>query len=374
MKRKIIVSIILCLLFSFTASAEEASDSNFLKEQAEQFGVGDLENYLPEENREYFEENEIKPDQNEWINNFSIGRVFGDLWTAVTKKTKAPFATGGLILAIVLLNGLLSTMDNSISSGTAGFAMAAASAAVITGPLLSVIGTAVNVMQSVSVFMTAFVPVFAVVVAASGQAATSVSMSGLLLGASQVVEIVANHFVVPLMCGYLSVNIASSVSPLLAKSSIAESLKKISFWVMSLMTTVFLGVLSIQTTISASGDSLTMRTTRFIIGSSVPVAGTVLSEALTTVTASLGVLKTSVAIYGVVACAVLFLPLLLELLLWRLVLNITSAISGILSADGMVKLLKSADDSLAVLCGIILLTGALFIISLTVVVSVGKSV
>ena len=372
--KKIIFCIVLCFAFSISVSAEDLSFNEFIKEQADTYGVNELEEALPEGAEEYFKKNAITPDENGWISSLNIGKVLSDLWQTAKEKAKAPFATGTLILAIILLNGVLFTMENGTSSHTAAFAVATASASVIAGPILSVIGSAVKVMQSVSVFMTAFVPVFAVIVAAGGQAATSVSMSGLLLGASQAVELVANHFVIPLMCGYLSVNIVSAVSPLLAKSSIGESLKKVSFWVMSLVTTIFLGVLSIQTTVSVSGDSLTMRTARFIIGSSVPVAGTVLSEALTTVTASLGILKTSVAIYGVVACTVLFLPLLLELLIWRLVLNITMAVAGVLSADGVSKLLRSADDSLAVLCGIILLTGALFIISLTVVVSVGKTV
>ena len=89
-------------------------------------------------------------------------------------------------------------------------------------------------------------------------------------------------------------------------------------------------------------------------------------------TASLGILKTSVAIYGVVACGVILLPLLLELLLWRLCLGVTSIACDLLSAELPGKLLRSIDGAISVLCGIILLTGALFIISLSVLVTVSK--
>lgn len=367
----IITAIILLSVFSCSVKAEMTPEE-FIKNQAELSGAEDLKEALPENSREYLEEKEINAGESDWINNISIGSVFDSIWKTVKQKFTAPFTTGALIFAIILISGVLSSWENSVSSTTAAFAVTAASAAVITAPLLTVINSAVGVMQSVAVFMTAFVPVFAAVVAANGQGLTSVSMSGLLLGATQVVELIANHLVIPLMCGYLSVSVASGVSPLLSKTSFGDALKKLSFWIMSLVTTVFLGVLSIQTAINASADSLSIRTAKFILGSSVPMAGTVLSEALTTVTASLGILKTSVAIYGVVACLIIFLPTLAELVLWRISLNITALVADILSSPDLSRFLRSVDIAVSVLCGIILLTMALFVISLSVVVSVGK--
>lgn len=372
MKRLLVIILGFIAVFSMNVSAEDLTTEEFLKNQGEMAGVDKLEDALPEDSKEYFEEKKIVAGENEWINRIGVGNIIKNLWNTAKEKATAPFTSAMLILAVILINGAITAHQNSVSATTANFAVTAASAAIITVPLMAVINSAVTVMQSAAGFMTAFVPVFAIIVAANGQAATSVSMSSLLLGATQAVDLIANHFVIPLMCGYLSVSVASGVSPLLSKTAFGESIKKLSYWVMSLITTVFLGVLSIQTTINASADSLTMRTARFVIGSSVPVAGTVLSEALTTVTASLGILKTSVAIYGVVACCIIFLPLLVELILWRICLIVTSLAADILSSTNISRLLRSIDTAISVLCGIILLSMALFVISLTVVVSVGK--
>ena len=220
--------------------------------------------------------------------------------------------------------------------------------------------------------MTAFVPVFAAVTEAAGNAATSVSMSALLLGAAQAVSFIANFVVIPLMGGYLAITIAASVSPIISNSGIADGIKKLSFWIMSLTSTVFIGILSIQTALGSAADGLSVRTAKFIIGSAVPVAGTALSEALTTVTAAMGTLKASVGIYGVIACAVIFLPLLAELFLWRLVLMVISSVSGLFSLGKISSVIKGVDSVMAVLIGIILLTLAVFIISLTIVIGAAK--
>lgn len=362
--KKIIIVLVLIFVFAIPVSAE----GTFLKDSDSE----KLIEALPQDAKDYMEENEIDASKSDWIKNLNFSSVLKDIWNILKSKVTTPFATMSLMLGVVLLSSSLTVIGNSNSSKTTGFAVTAVSAVLIATPIFNVVNSACEIMQTASVFMTAFVPVFATVVVANGQAVTGTSMGALLLGASQVVELVGTHLVIPLMCGYLSVSIASSVSPILSKTTLAESIKKLSFWIMSFFTTVFLGILSIQTVINASADSLSIRTAKFVIGSSVPMAGTVLAEALTTVTASLGVLKTTVAIYGVIACVVIFLPLLVELVLWRICLNVTSIVSDVLSVANISKLVKSVDMAVSVLCGIILLSMALFVISLSVVVSVSK--
>lgn len=362
--KKIIMILVLIFVFAIPVSAE----GTFLKDSDSE----KLIEALPQDAKDYMAENEIDASKSDWIKNLNFSSVLKDIWNILKSKVTTPFATMSLMIGVVLLSSSLTVIGNSNSSKTTGFAVTAVSAVLIATPIFNVVNSACEIMQTASVFMTAFVPVFATVVVANGQAVTGTSMGALLLGASQVVELVGTHLVIPLMCGYLSISIVSSVSPILSKTTLAESIKKLSFWIMSFFTTVFLGILSIQTVINASADSLSIRTAKFVIGSSVPMAGTVLAEALTTVTASLGVLKTTVAIYGVIACVVIFLPLLVELVLWRICLNVTSIVSDVLSVANISKLVKSVDMAVSVLCGIILLSMALFVISLSVVVSVSK--
>jgi stage III sporulation protein AE len=142
---------------------------------------------------------------------------------------------------------------------------------------------------------------------------------------------------------------------------------------MALVSTVFLGVLSAGTAVNATADSVSLKTAKFIIGTCVPVAGTALSGAVSTVSSSLSLLKSSVGIYGVVALAVTALPVITELLLWRLVLGVGGAVCALFSLDETQKLFKAVDGMLAFLTGALLLVEATFIISLSVCVSAGRT-
>lgn len=366
-----VIAAIFAVLLSVTVLAEE---EDFYAEQYKISGAEEIEENLPDGAQEYFEKNGIDPSDSKWVNRLSAENVFEHIWGFIASGAKTPLKAGAGIIGIILLSAALGAAEQKSSAVSAAmYASAVAAAAVIAAPVFSVISASVDALQGLSVFMLAFVPIFAVIVASSGAAVTSASMSALLLTATQAVSYISNFAVLPLMGGYLALSISTSVSPLIKKSGITDTVKKLAFWIMSFISTVFIGILSIQTAVNASADSLTVKTAKFIIGSSVPVAGGALSEALNTVTASMGLLKSSVGIYGVVACCAALLPLVLELIIWRAVLIITSGVSELFSLPEISGILKAVDAMFSILIGIMLLTGAMFVISLTVVVTAGKT-
>lgn len=369
--RMLILFLIFAALFTISVSAAESeSPEEFYAEQYKNSGAEDLENSLPDSAKDYFSEHGIDPSDYNWVNSLSAESVFKHILTFITSGAKAPLNTGAVIIAIILISAALTSAEIKSSAMTAAiYASAAASAAVIAVPVSSVINTSVNALRGIGVFMLSFIPVFAVIVAASGATVTAASMSALLLAAAETVSYISNFIVLPLMGGYLTLSLSSAVSPLIKKSGITETVKKLAFWIMAFISAVFVGILGIQTAVNSSADTLVSKTAKFIIGSSIPVAGGILSEAMNTVTASMGLLKSSIGIYGALACAVTLLPLVIELLIWRAVLLISSSVSEIFSLGGIAGLLRAIDSMLSVLIGIILLVGAMFVISLAAVVT-----
>ncbi|MBE6776986.1 MAG: hypothetical protein E7542_02605 [Ruminococcaceae bacterium] len=365
MKKAIICVLFLIWIFTLSATAEE---TDLYKEQLEQSGALELEDSLSDQVKEYLEQNDIDITDYNWVNNLSSENVFAHIWNFLRGGFKKPLISLGLIVAIVLISAALFDTNNIPVNSAVIYAATLAIAGIIVVPVFSSINSAVSAMKTCATFMTAFVPVFAVITTASGKAATSVTMSGLLLGAANGVSLLSNYVVVPLIGGYLSVSIATGISPFLNNNGLSAAIKKLSLWIVSFISTIFLGILSIQTVVNSAADNLSMRTAKFIIGSSVPVAGGILSEALGTLTASMSLLKSSVGIYGVVICAVIFIPILIELILWRFSLWVADFIALNFSLPKISSLIQAIDTVLSVLIGIILLTGAMFIISLTVVV------
>ncbi|MBQ6826245.1 MAG: hypothetical protein IJP34_06275 [Clostridia bacterium] len=373
MKRILLLIFILSIIFSVKCTAEGTSTEDFLSSQAENIGADELENSLPDFAKDFLNSEGISPENPEWVNSLTAENVFLHIWSFLKSGGKKPLVSAAGILSVILISAALSNTEIGGNVQIAvKYAVTLSAAGVVSLPIFSVIESAVNAMQGVTVFMTSFIPIFAAILISGGAVITSASMSSLMLFACEAVNFISNFAVVPLLSGFTAISVASSASPLLEKSKIADGIKKLAFWIMGTLTCVFVGILGIQTAVNASADSLTLKTAKFILGSAVPVAGTALAEALNTVTASVGILKSTVGVYGIVAICAIFLPLLAELLIWRLVLIFLSFVSDMFSLDSVSRLIRSADTVIAVITGLILLTSAMFIISLGVVLTVAK--
>lgn len=367
--KKILVILSLMFLMSLPVSAQ----SDIYSEQYDNIINSDsLKDSLDDSVQDFFNENGIDPADYNWVNKLTDKNVLSHIFEFVTGGIKQPLLTGVTIIGVILATAALTAFGDAPRFETAIYAAALSISAIIASDIWQSVSAAVNAVKSCSTFMLSFVPVFAATLALSGKAVTASSMSALLLTATEAVSFISSFTILPLMGGYLALSIGTGVSPLLNNSGIVDSIKKISMWILSLISTVFIGVLSIQTAVNSAADSVTLRTAKFILGTSVPVAGSVLSEAVSTISSSMGLLRSSIGIYGVVALAAILLPIIAELVIWRAVLLATSALSELFSLPKITGILKAVDSMLSVLLGVVLLVGGLFIISLSVVITASK--
>lgn len=366
--RKIIVFIIIACFLSVPVKADEIYDIQY-----ENVGADKLDKSLDEQTKDFFSENNIDAKNSDWVNQITSGNVLSHIWNLVTGGITVPVKTGILIACIIFLTASLTAFSLSSHFETAIYAAVLGIGAIVATDVWQSVEAAVGAVKGCSSFMLSFVPVFASVLALSGHTVTAPGMSALLLGASEAVSMVASFFVLPLMGGYLSLSIASGVSPLFNGTGIVDGIKKIAMWIMSLLGTLFVGILGIQTAVNSAADSVTLRTAKFVLGTSIPVAGNVLGEAASTISASMGLLRSSIGIYGVVALIFMLLPIVLELVIWRVVLMLNISLGETFSLPKVTGILRAVDSMLSVLLGVVLLVGGMFIISLSVVISAGKA-
>ena len=92
-----------------------------------------------------------------------------------------------------------------------------------------------------------------------------------------------------------------------------------------------MALLTMQSALSSSMDAFTLKTSKMLVSSFVPVVGSALSEAISTASGCLKLVKSAVGIYGIGAAVCTFLPLLLRTASWYLVLSIGAAAGEMLS-------------------------------------------
>ncbi len=364
----IVVMFLLLWATAFPVSAQTGEEIYY--EGYEITGADQLDEALPPETERFLEDNSIELSKPDWYENLTGENVFKHIWQFIKSGASAPFKTTAAVIAIVLIAAAFPALGDK-NFETASFVACISVAAACVYPVWNTVTAAVSAIKGCSTFMLSFVPVFAVAVSLSGRTASAVSMSALLLAAAETVSSIASFTVLPIMGCFLAISICSACSPSVSASGIAELIKKVTFWFLSLVSTVFVGILGIQSTLKSSADTLALKTTKYIVGTTVPVAGPALAETAATVTAAFSLLRSSVGLYGVVALAAILLPVIAELIIWRLCFALIIFVTDMFSVSMVSKIIKAVDTMLSLLVGVTLLVGAMFIISLTVVVGQG---
>ena len=361
--KRILITLLVAFMFCVPVQAEE-----IYQEHYEQSGAETLKESLTDEVKGFLEKENIDMKESDWVNKITAGNIFTEIFSFLKDGFKKTFKSGlAMFGVIVIFTAALGMESMKQYQKLISYVFAPICVLIIFTPLFSLIDSVVSAVKAGSVFMLSFVPLYAGILTVGGYAATATGMSFLLLFAAEAVSMISSFVIVSLMSCYLSIGLISGISQNGSSVALGELIKKAAMWMLSITLTVFLGLLSIQTAVNSSADGLGMRTAKFVIGSFLPVAGGAISESLTTVTAAVKLLKSSVGMYGVVAICLTLLPIVLEMLVWRITMFLLTAAEGLFGVKLGTDIFKSVDYVLSVLIGVMLFCAGLFVISLAIV-------
>lgn len=301
---------------------------------------------------------------------FSVSpqKVMEALFSIGEKAVKEPLRFMFTALGIVAVTTIVSSFSGS-GDGVSllGGAFLALSLAV---PVANVITTAFSVLQSLNAFTTAFSGVFCGVVSASGQINAGVSYGALSVFSNSLFTGILTEICTPVVNAMCSLGFLSCFDLMGFTGRLCEITKKLYVFLISLIGTVFSGIVTLKGVLSGGADTLATRSIRFVVGRSLPVVGGAVSETYTSVLNGLQLIKNTVGVFGIITVIVVVLPSLLQLFCWVAVLEITNSVAdgfGTCNTGGMVGVIK---DALVLLIATIVIITAIFIVSVGVVIAV----
>lgn len=301
------------------------------------------------------------------MNDLSLSDLFESVKENLAARASAPFKTLGLVLMVIFFSALMKNIGetallNRASSNMYNLVCVLSSVTVITPLLLNAYGNAESAIDTGGGFMKIFVPVFAGVTIASGHITSAGVYNTITLVAAEFIVELSRNFLMPLLSITIALAILGSVFSHTAVDGIIRLIKKLITWVMTVALTLFGGFVSLKCTLGASADGFAAKTAKFVISGFVPVVGSAVSDAYTTVKGSFDVMRCTIGLAGTVAVVMIMLPPVIELLLYRAVMWIGTAVAEMFSADSIAKLMKNLDSGLSIAMSILICFSMLFII------------
>lgn len=308
---------------------------------------------------------------------FTLAGVWDVLRDFCADRIQLPFQMLGGLLTVILFAALLEGMQCSSTSHAAtvrvfDYVCALAAVSLLADPLFQSIAAVQTALEQGASFMTAFVPVFAGILAAGGTAGTAVCyQTGVIALSDGVLQLIC-HTLLPLCTMGFSLAIVDAVSPSVSVGGLLTLSRKVTTWTLGLLMSVFLGVLSMQNLISGSTDTAAAKTTRYVLSNFVPVVGSAVSDAYATVRGSLQILRSTTGVLGIMALCLLFLPPLLQLLLYRMVVAVGAAAAELFGTQRLLRLLRGTQQALAIAFALLVCFAVMFIVATAVAMTIGK--
>ena len=362
MKRFLIVFIIV-LLVPLSVNAEQNSQYN---DYLSEFDLSVFKENLNDETYNYLEELGIA----DFNYNSVSGLGFNDflnILAGITKdKLSSPVKCSLSILIFIVLSSLIESFKSDSADGM-GSVYSTCSALVISIVLVSqmspAIGLASSSIKIAGDFIFAFIPVFSAIIIASGGVSTALASNSMLLMMSQCLSFISANVFMPIINCFLAIGICSSIRAELALSNVLNAIRKGITSVISFLCAVFVSILSIKTSISARADMLGIRSIRFVINSVVPVIGGSVSEGLLSINTYSSLIKSGVGIVGIIAVALLFLPSIIEIAIWRITFSLSSLLCGIFGNNSVSATLDAFKNTALLINVVLILSMVTTIIS-----------
>ena len=367
MKKFYLVFIIavLCLFICISVNAEEFDLNDIYNQQFKASGADNLIDALPDDVSDRIEDIDISKLSEGEHEYFNVENVFCVIISFVKSGFKGPFLSMLSIVAILLMSSVVGGITSN--EKLLNFVVSVGITASAILPVAATVVACVDAIKGCATFMLSFVPTFAAVLVVRGKSLTASGFSAVVLAACEVVNYFCSFVVIPLTGSQLALSVSGSTLTEINTESISKTIKKITMWSLSFVCTVFVSVLGLQTVISTPADNISAKATKFVVGTTVPIVGATVSEALATVKGCIKVLGSSVAVYSIIALLLIALPIVIELILWRFTLGVTASLADMLNRVKAGSLLRSVDSAVSVILGIIVLSTVLFIISITIV-------
>lgn len=369
MKRIIVVVIVFC--FAIMLSGFKYDD--MLKEEIDIAKESGVVTSLPSEAKEILGRLGIENISTEELSALSFKKVSELLIDNLKSKIKAPL----LAVLSACAAGILCNVVNNFGSGEMktiySLVCTLAAASSIMLPVKNAIAYSADVITECSDFMLGFIPVYSSVIAAAGNVSSAAGYRTLMLGAATVISRLAGTVIVPLMCVYLALCTAGTLSPINI-NNISKGVKSFTVWVMSISAALFSGIMGLGSIVSASADGAGAKAVKFAVSSAVPVIGGTVSDALSAAKSCLVMTRNVLGAYAIVAAAVIFVPPIINAVVWKICLAVGSVAGDVLDNKPLSLLLSAGSAVMGIMLAMISITAIVFIFSVTIMILSGGGV
>lgn len=292
--RKVVLMIIMTLVvFVFFPPAsyavEEIADTGtILQSQQDSLGIASFLEEAQKYTSSVYEDIDI----NELFTSALKGKIDNEKMIKsvvglLGKEVVSSITVLGSIIVIIVIHSILKSISDGLEnkgiSQITYYVQYILIVTLIMTNFAQIIDLIRNSIQNLVGFMDCLIPILMTLILTTGSIASASMLQPILLFVITLVGNFINGVVLPLVLVGTALGIISKVSDRVQIDKLSKFFKSSVVWILGVSLTLFVGIVSLEGTLSSSVDGITAKTTKAAVSSFIPVVGKILGDAVDTV-------------------------------------------------------------------------------------------
>ena len=377
MKKLITIFAILICIFGTSISIADAEDE-VINSQMDSFNIS---NFIDEANK--YSNDILKDiDIQELLNNAIKGeldtnQLLKNIFPLLGTEIKEALKVMGSILIIVLIHSVLKSISDNLNNKSVAqityYVQYILLATVIMTNFSSIITLTKEAVGNMISFIQLLFPLLMTLMLASGSVVSVNLVQPIILFIINLISNIFQSIIIPIILVGTALAIVSKISDRIQIDKLSKFLKSSSVWVIGILLTIFVGVLSIEGTLGSSVDGITAKTAKAAVSSFIPVVGKVLGDAVDTVIGCSAILKNAIGIVGVIVVIAICITPILKLAIITIIYHLTAALCEPIADSKIVSLITQMADTFKILLAILCSISVMLIIGITLVINISNT-
>lgn len=377
MKKLITIFAILICIFGTSISIADAEDE-VINSQMDSFNIS---NFIDEANK--YSNDILKDiDIQELLNNAIKGeldtnQLLKNIFPLLGTEIKEALKVMGSILIIVLIHSVLKSISDNLNNKSVAqityYVQYILIATVIMTNFSSIITLTKEAVENMISFIQLLFPLLMTLMLASGSVVSVNLVQPIILFIINLISNIFQSIIIPIILVGTALAIVSKISDRIQIDKLSKFLKSSSVWVIGILLTIFVGVLSIEGTLGSSVDGITAKTAKAAVSSFIPVVGKVLGDAVDTVIGCSAILKNAIGIVGVIVVIAICITPILKLAIITIIYHLTAALCEPIADSKIVSLITQMADTFKILLAILCSISVMLIIGITLVINISNT-
>ena len=236
------------------------------------------------------------------------------------------------------------------------------------------INCTVSAMELNGRFMLSFIPVFTLLISLSGNPAGALTYNSFVLFFCELMSFAIDKLLVFFIGAYFALSISFSFNGSFNLGRFVNAVNRGVNFLLGITASMFTGFLSLKNVLSYATDSLSVKGIRFMLSSLVPVIGPSLSDAYSSVLGSINLMKSSLAVVGILALVIINIPALTEGIIYFFLISVLSGVCEMFSLNRASEFLRSFSGCIKILLLFCLFQLFILVISMGIMLSLRGSI